>query len=48
MVNVGQLAIDDVQIRPAHGAGLDANPNLAGSRHGIRTLLQSQRCSSRT
>jgi hypothetical protein len=37
---MGQLAIDDVQIRPAHGTGLDANPNLAGRWHRIRPLLQ--------
>ena len=42
MVDVRQLAIDDVQIRnAAHGAGFDANPNLAGPWHRIRPLLQN-------
>jgi hypothetical protein len=47
MADVRQLAVDDVQIRPAHGAGFYADPNFAVSRHGVRPLLQDQRRSLR-
>jgi hypothetical protein len=40
-----QVAVDDVQIGPADGAGLDAQPYFALCRHGHRPLLKPKRSS---
>src|SRR5450631_4204581 len=46
VMDMGQFAVDDVQIRPAHRASLDPDPDLAGTRHRVGPLLQDQRASS--
>jgi hypothetical protein len=45
-VDVGQLAIDNVQIRSAHSAGFDTNSKLTKPWHWVRPLFQDQRASS--
>lgn len=39
---IGQLAIDNVQVGPAYGAGFDADAYLAATRNGIISLLENQ------
>ena len=44
---VGQIAIDDVKIGPADGAGFDPHERLARRRRGRRALFHHKRRSSR-
>ena len=46
IADLGQFSINQVQICPTHGAGLDSHSNLAGSRQGIRPRFEEQRCTS--
>jgi hypothetical protein len=44
---MGKIAIDDVKIGPADGAGLDADADLASARLRIRPGFESQRPTGR-
>ena len=41
-LGIGQVAVDDVQVRAADAAGLDAQPNLAGAGNGLGPVLERE------
>ena len=41
-LRLGQVAVQDVQIRPAHGAGPHADPHLTWLGGGDRALLEPE------
>jgi hypothetical protein len=43
MFGVGKVAVDDMKIRSADRASLDANSNFAGTGSGIGALFKPQR-----
>jgi hypothetical protein len=47
-LGIGQVAVHDVEVGPAHGASLDADTKLVGLRQQLGPVLQNERAADLT